>query len=163
MPRLSRQLSLAVLLALLLTAIPAARPGLAQAGITVSNLTDVDNGVADGCGPDGCSLREAIRLANSRPGPNTITFSLAGEITPLSPLPPLSDDGTTIDGGSRTVSLNGSSAGEANGIEIRSSGNTVRGLVIYNFTGSDRFAAGAGIYIDGAPFGGRPAGGDNNR
>ena len=163
MPRLSRQLSLAVLLALLLTAIPAARPGLAQAGITVSNLTDVDNGVADGCGPDGCSLREAIRLANSRPGPNTITFSLAGEITPLSPLPPLSDDGTTIDGGSRTVSLNGSSAGEANGIEIRSSGNTVRGLVIYNFTGSDRFAAGAGIYIDGAPFGGRPAGGLQNR
>lgn len=163
MPRLSRQLSLAVLLALLLGVMPAARPGFAQAAIVVSNLTDIDDGIDDGCGADGCSLREAIRLANNRTGPNTITFSVAGEIMPLSPLPPLIDDGTTIDGGNRTVAINGALAGEANGIEIRSSGNTIRGLVIYNFTTTISTQTGAGIYINGAPLGALPARGDNNR
>ena len=48
------------------------------------------------------SLRQAIINANTNPGPDTITFNIPDifikTITPSTPLPALTDNGTTIDG-----------------------------------------------------------------
>ena len=87
------------------------------------------------------SLREAIRKANESPGPGVISFNLPKDrlrIRLRSPLPPIRD-AVTINGfnqrGGR-VELDGAGAGrEANGLTIIGSGNTIQGLVIYNFSG----------------------------
>ncbi|NTU79733.1 MAG: hypothetical protein HGA45_10085, partial [Chloroflexales bacterium] len=152
-----RRLSLAVLLALVLMAMPAARPAYAQT-ITVSNLNDIDGGTGNcGTDADGCSLREAIRLANVA-GPNTISFSvsLTGTIVPATPLPDLTDNSTTIDAGAgHNIVIDGTAISEANGLTIRSNNNIIRGLVIIGFRNSgDNNASGSGIYING---------GDNNQ
>jgi len=60
------------------------------------------------------------------------------------PLPSLDDGAVTIDCSNRRVTLNGSSAGSANGIDIMSNGNVLRGLSIVSFTQSGvRVRAGA--------------------
>lgn len=172
MPSLRRHLRLAVLLAVLLSAAPAALPALAQT-FAVTLVGDVDDNVAGGCGPDGCTLREAIRLANASPGADTITFNIPGAgphiISPASPLPAISDDGTTIDGtnlatgSEHTIVLRGdllSLPGKTgHGLVLISSNNEVRDMVIGGFLASDTdFTSGSAILIDGT-FGR----GDNNR
>jgi hypothetical protein len=108
-------------------------------------------------GPDGLvSLREAIIAANNSPGPQVIAFNIplgdAGfsgtvfTIKPLSRLPLLVDNGTTIDGTTQTlftgdgnpfgpeIVIDGSEAGETNGISVFMSENhVIRGLVIHSF------------------------------
>jgi hypothetical protein len=98
------------------------------------------------------SLRQAIINANANPGPDTITFNIPDPlfiktITPTSSLPALTDNGTTIDGYTQSgaspatsgspavlrVRINGSSAGVSVGLNITSSGNTIKGLIINNF------------------------------
>ena len=86
------------------------------------------------------SLRDAIAQANSSGPPDTILFAAAMDgkaIRPSTPLPPLTDDGTTIDGdiddnNRPDIILDGAMAG-GTGIEVRSSENVVRGLNIRRF------------------------------
>lgn len=84
------------------------------------------------------SLREAISIANTNGAADTIVFhdSLKGAtIQPLSGLPSLTEGGATINGdidsnGTPDIEIDGSLAGEAEGINILSSNNVIRGLVI---------------------------------
>lgn len=172
MPSLRRQLPLILLLALLFSAAPAARPAFAQE-FTVTVLGDADDGLPGSCGTS-CSLREAIRLANENAGPDTISFSFSGSgpfvIAPATPLPALVDNGTTIDGTNkatgapRTVVIDGSivsASVSAHGLVIASSDNEVRNLVIGGFTNGDTdLTGGSAIFVDGSIAPGR---GDNNR
>jgi hypothetical protein len=101
------------------------------------------------------SFRQAILDANATPGADTIAFNIPGTgvhtISPLSALPPLTDDaGTTIDGYTQPgsspntlavgddavllIELNGVLAGSFSvGIAVQSSSNSIRGLVINRF------------------------------
>lgn len=92
------------------------------------------------------SLRDAIAVANSDPGPDTIRFSVAGTIQLESPLPALSDAaggtgilGFTAPGASApfspTVILDGSLSTPGPGLELATSGNRIEGLTLRNFSG----------------------------
>jgi len=105
---------------------------------TVNTEADTAGGAA---GP--VSLRSAIELANCNGGSATITFaeSLSGKTIELtSPLPPLTAPGIVIDGCegeacTPRVTIDG--GGEfADGLQLRSNRDTVRGLRITNFTRS---------------------------
>lgn len=104
------------------------------ATFTVSNTSDSGGG----------SLRQAILDANANPGPDTIVISVAAfsTITPLSPLPQITD---TVNIGSGTrVTLNGSMAGAtAYGLRISAPSCFVQGFIINSFQEG-------GIRIDGA-------------
>ncbi|MBP1466064.1 right-handed parallel beta-helix repeat-containing protein [Candidatus Chloroploca sp. M-50] len=163
MASLNRRLALVLVLSLLFTLLaPLPVPWsivAAQASIVVSNLNDLDNGGANDCGSDGCSLREAIRLANSRNGPNSITFTVTGTLTLESALPILTDDETTLDATSAdpaatqpNVTLNALGiAPGSHGLHLQSNNNVVRGLAIIRApAGMSADVAGAGIFLDGA-------------
>jgi len=118
---------------------------LPAATFTVTSTSDAGPG----------SLRQAILDANAAPGADTIAFNIPGPgvhtISPLSALPPLTEDaGTTIDGYTQPgsspntlvigdnavllIELNGASAGQfAVGITMQSFSNSIRGLVINRF------------------------------
>lgn len=95
--------------------------------------SDADAGVG--------TLRWAIERANESAGDDIIRFASAMTIRPRSSLPELSDDGITIDasraGGSPGIAprvwLDGSSAGDAAGLELTSARSVVRGLGISGF------------------------------
>jgi CSLREA domain-containing protein len=117
---------------------------------TVNSTDDVDD---TKCNSSHCSLREAINHANANSGTDTIDFNIpcgggVCTIQPLSPLPTLTDDGTTIDGYTQgdaapatatmpavlRIEIDGTSAGgSASGLTIESANNSIRGLVINNF------------------------------
>ncbi|HEY1599440.1 MAG TPA: right-handed parallel beta-helix repeat-containing protein, partial [Pirellulales bacterium] len=89
------------------------------------------------------TLRDAIVQANSNPGPDTISFNIPGSgvhtITPLTQLPAITDP-LTINGDSQPgyvdhplIELDGSMAGNANGLEFQTGGNFVEGLDIHSF------------------------------
>jgi hypothetical protein len=93
------------------------------------------------------SLRSAIETANTHSGPDTITFTVAGVISPSSPLPPLSDPtggtvilGFTAPGASApftpTVILDGTSSAPGPGLLVNSSNNRIEGLALRNFRDS---------------------------
>lgn len=116
------------------------------------------------------TLRWAIEKANAHQGPDEIVFTKPMRITPESPLPALTDAGTTIDGdvnddGIHDVVLDGRKLTEGHGIQIsvprgvRPSPfprkgpmgiggkysklrETIRGLAFVNFPGS-------GLYVNG--------------
>ncbi len=138
------------------------------ATFTVSNLDDAGAG----------SLRQAIISANSTGGADTINFSIAGTISLLTPLDPITEQ-VTIDGytapgaavntngagagfnGTLTVELNGSGAGvSSNGLQISAPNCLVRGLVINRFgsAGIRVNAAGSGTNIYGNFIGTNTAG-----
>ncbi len=101
------------------------------------------------------SLRQAIFDANAAAGADTIAFNIPGAgvhtVSPLSPLPALTDDaGTTIDGYTQPgsspnslaigdnavllIELSGTLAGSFPvGIAVQSSSNSIQGLVINRF------------------------------
>lgn len=94
-----------------LTSIPSAKPMNVDAPSSVLVVTTTNDSVngnvsspsslAANPGNDGISLREAIIAANAEVGFHAITFasSLAGKtISPLTPLPPITQDHTTIFG-----------------------------------------------------------------
>ncbi len=94
-----------------------------------------------------CTLRAAIQTANGLAGADSIQFSIAGVISPASPLPvifqPLSIDATAGAGPSTCaplapgIVLNGAGAGAgANGLAFTSGSNLVRGLAVINFSGN---------------------------
>ena len=91
------------------------------------------------------TLRKCIRLANIGPGANVIRFGVTGTILPASPLPAITDNETSIDGGNRWqggwpsgepgIVINGSNP-SAGGIGVqfcRAGQCRVRGVRITNF------------------------------
>jgi uncharacterized repeat protein (TIGR01451 family) len=167
MKKIRRLISLALGLALaLMLSLGTTQPARADE-INVTTNNDVLD-AADTCanitlvslpGPDAVvSLREAMCAANNHSGADLITFSIPGAgvqtIHLGTPLPPLTDDSTAIDGYSQTgaapatntdpaiilIEIDGSVIFLNNGFNVISSGNMIRGLAIYGFGGS-------GIYI----------------
>jgi hypothetical protein len=99
------------------------------------------------------SLREAITNANATPGTDTITFNIPSAgvktINLLTALPDITErvviDATTQPGyqGTPIVELDGTGLNSGNGLVIKASGSTVRGLAIGRFTN-------AGISLNGS-------------
>ena len=116
------------------------------------------------------SLRDAISCANLNPGPDAISFNIPATdpgfdgtvftIRPLSALPTLTDNGTTIDGATQTafsgdtnaagpeVVINGGLMGFSGpfggGLNIPSSGNHIHSLVLNGFNNTGISITGAG-------------------
>lgn len=81
-------------------------PALQEQGntYTVTNLTDLDDGVCD----SDCSLREAIYAANDSIGADIIIFGVNGTINLENTLPYIQDsEGLTIDGSNQSITING--------------------------------------------------------
>lgn len=97
-----------------------------------------------------CTLRSAIELANSFPG-TQITFNISGSptIVPQSQLPGITGNGTVISAATAdgpTVEIDGSEAGFADGLKIRTSDAVVAGFAINSFNG---FYNGEGSVVGG--------------
>ena len=118
---------------------------------TLLSTFDVTNTADSGSG----SLRQAILDSNAATGQaNTIDFAIPGNgvqtISPLSALPPITQavlvDGWSQPGyaGTPLIQIDGSQAGNSDGLTITGSNATVRGLDIGGF------AQGAGIHTTGA-------------
>jgi CSLREA domain-containing protein len=140
------------------------------------NLADTKCDVSATTGRQ-CTLRAAIQEANDTPGADTITFNITSTpriIAPASPLPPITE-ALTIDGYSQAgsqqntlttgtsavlkITLDGVNAGtNANGLELVSSGITIRGLVIQRFDGSGVAVKGTNCSISGNFIGTNAAG-----
>jgi len=133
-----RRICLLAALALLAVFVPLAQPALA-ANFAVTSLAD-STPTATG------TLRWAITQANASGGPDTITFNVTGAIALTSALPALSDQlGVTIDArvaGVPSIELRGG-GGLTDGLQVLSSNNIIRGLIVNGFTG-------AGIAISGS-------------
>lgn len=92
------------------------------------------------------SFQQAILDANSTNGLDTIVFQIPGSgvhtIAPTNALPPISDpvviDGTTQPGfaGTPLIELNGSTAGNNDGLRLQLGSSTIRGLAINRFVAS---------------------------
>lgn len=133
-------------------------------GFLVTNTHDSGDG----------SLRQAILDANATAGPDVIRFAIPGSgvqtITPMSALPALTDT-TFLDGwsqggagytGSPLIELDGSAAGQAQGLIVVAPDTTVRGLVINRFAASGIYVAStSGTWIYGYYIGLDPTGTDS--
>jgi len=155
--------------ALLLLLAPATLPrGAAAATLTVNTTDDSDDGTCNGTH---CSLREAINAANANTGADLITFNIpvgtdpgcdltsgVCTIQPLTELPGLSDDDTTIDGFTQPgaaaptalapaalrIVLDGDLTVPPSAVGLRiagSGGHLIKGLTIHRFE--------HGMYISG--------------
>ena len=128
--------------------------------LTVNSNADTNDGACNAT-PD-CTLREAINAANASLGADTISFSISGvkTITPLSPLPTITDP-VTIDGmtqpgfaGTPIIELDGTIVPNGTfGLLITGGSTTVRGLVINRFDGGPgpaiRFQISGGNVVEG--------------
>jgi CSLREA domain-containing protein len=123
--------------------------------LLVNKAEDHDDGE---CTESDCTLREAIRIANDDGADDKIEFDLPAphRIILSSLLPPLTEDGTLIDGttdpdyrDSPVVVLEGDrSVPITVGLEIRASRCTVRGLSMIHFF-TRRVDLAAAVYISG--------------
>jgi CSLREA domain-containing protein len=93
------------LLVWLLGVIPG-RVAYAAENYVVTNTADADDG---SCATGNCTLRDAIKAANTHAGADTITFSVSGIITLSATLPAI-DDEVTIDGTGHGITVSGNSA-----------------------------------------------------
>jgi CSLREA domain-containing protein len=144
----------------------AAKPAHADT-FTVTNAADPGDGF---CNAQGCTLREAIEVANARSGADTIKFNISGggvkTITPDSELPtitgPVTIDGYTQPGSkpnSRAtgaidavilIELSGVNGEGFDGLQIVAPGVVVRGLAINRFSGNGiNISGGTGARIEG--------------
>jgi hypothetical protein len=134
---------------------------LTAATFTVTNTNDSGAG----------SLRQAILDANATPGADTIVFNIPGQgvqtISPLTPLPPLTDSaGVTIDGYTQPsaspntlaagdnavllIELDGSSESpNGAGLALAASANVIRGLIVGRFDTGIFIEAGSGNSVTG--------------
>jgi titin len=180
--RLHRNLIIIPLLSavVVLTLFLAPAPGFAST-FTVNSTNDADDTICDGTH---CSLREAINAANVNAGPDLITFNIntgtdpgcdptsgVCTIQPLSELPALNTDGTTIDGYTQPgatpasgvtpaalrIVLDGVSAPvAADGLAIwGSGGHLIKGLTIHRFDHGIFLYGGlaTGIHVEGCHIG----------
>ncbi len=109
---------LIILSLLLLTLIP--QKSAYAASFVVENLADT-GGTPASCGVgNGCTLRQAINLANASAGTDTIAFSLSGTITLTSTLPTISTT-MTLDGSGQSVTVSGASSYRV--LDVASTGN----------------------------------------
>jgi len=142
-------------------------PASLEAGggvFVVNTVDDLSDGI---CDSSHCSLREAIIKVNTNPGPQYIYFDIPGpgphEIALCSMLPPLTDDGTLIDGttepdyssgwpavvlkpGIHTLSVFPGCTPPPIGLWIQGSDIIIRGLSIVGFSSPSSSVA-AGIVI----------------
>ena len=114
----------------------------AEASTFVVNTTDdLDDGV---CNASHCSLREAINAANANSGSDSIQFDIPGSgiasILLSTPLPPISDDFTYIDGtsepdynGMPVVNISPANGIIEVGLYIMSDGSEISGLGLAGF------------------------------
>lgn len=120
------------------------------------NTTDDDGDCNSG---GSCSLRDAIRRANSVSGSSTIYFSIpvpTAIIAPLSPLPaitqPVTIMGNHLANGTKTVEIDGTNAGApADGLKIRASNAFIYDIAITGFKSqmiSGSQVGGNGIVIE---------------
>src|SRR5208282_3914868 len=111
------------------------------AGVAVASAFVVTNTNDSGIG----SLRQVINNANANPGTDTVTFQIPGLgpyiIQPSTVLPTITDpvvlDGTSQTGfpGTPIIQINGGGlAGDGLTLGTGSSGSTVKGMDIYNFS-----------------------------
>lgn len=102
----------------------------------VKSLADDGDGICDST----CTLRDAIITSNQNPNPKTMTFKVAGTITPAGGLPPVSTP-VTIDGlsapgataGSATVEISGLGTGATPGLTITGP-VTIQGLKMSGYS-----------------------------
>lgn len=134
-----RQLALrSLLLAALVISLSPTPPALAASLVVDSTGDQPDVNPGDGickiAGPNQCTLRAAIQEANALAGPDMISFNLGtATIAPLTLLPALSDNGTTISADG-LITLDGSPGGIATGLQINHSNyNKIQGLRLENF------------------------------
>ncbi len=98
------------------------------------------------------SLRQAILNANNNPGLDAIHFNMIGPktVSPTSALPDVSGptiiDGTTQPGysGVPIIELNGSNAGNTNGLRLIGGNSAVYGLIVNRFKGDGILIQNAG-------------------
>jgi CSLREA domain-containing protein len=181
----------------LLMVMMAARPAHASTTFTVNTTADsADGDLADNtCDAEFsntpfCTLRAAIQQANATPGADTIEFAiptngvatihvnLEGNLA----LPTITDP-VTIDGYSQSgaspntliqgdnaaikIDLDGSLLPSGNGLDVRASNTTIRGLAIHDFVSQgesqginivDSASATTGVHIEGNFIGTGPGG-----
>ncbi|MGA2285077.1 MAG: right-handed parallel beta-helix repeat-containing protein [Dehalococcoidia bacterium] len=147
-------LAAALLAALLIGPGSSRTPALAAGPFAVNDLGDepdasVGNGVcATAGGP--CTLRAALQEANANVDANTITFSVTGTITPATALPNLSSGNITIAGANQQVTIDGSGLPAATAcLNLTSSANTIKGIVVAKCTGDGIDLKGANNTIGG--------------
>jgi len=105
--------------------------------LIVNATDDIDDGSCDSVH---CSLREAIKAANERDGPDNIIFdtgvfpSQGAGVIEITSVLEITNENTTIDALGAGVIVDGSHSG-GDGFIIRSSGNTIRGIRLQNITG----------------------------
>ncbi|MCB1843892.1 MAG: right-handed parallel beta-helix repeat-containing protein, partial [Halioglobus sp.] len=144
----------------LVLALLVALPAL-SANITVNTLAGDNDGACDagGTGPaDDCSLLEAIDLANGDPVADVILFGVSGLITPeVTPtiLTPVTLDGTSAPGGTRSVTINRDipQRGFERGVVV--SGAAAGGSVVQGLTFTRRLLGALGdsmgVLVEDAP------------
>jgi CSLREA domain-containing protein len=138
-----------------------------SAVFTVNSDNDTDDSL---CNVSHCSLREAINAANTNSGKDTIEFNITGPgpntIQPNSAFPTITDpviiDGYTQHGASPNtnppslgsnavlmIELDGTNAGNIEGLRITAGNSTVRGLVINRFRSGIALNTNGGNIIEG--------------
>ena len=136
-------------------------PGTEPQTFTVDSTADTGDATPDGACDSPCTLREAIQEANADFNPTAvdrIEFGIPGTgvhtISPGSPLPritePVAIDGYSQQGSAANtlakgtnaklkVELDGTNAGESDGLFIQAKDSVVKGLVINRFNGEGIF------------------------
>ena len=121
--------------------------GAANAATFVVDTAADTNSTSCTAAPNDCSMRGAIYNANTNAGSDTIGFDIPGSgfqnLAPMVQLPPLTDDGTFIDGDSQPgfnglplLILSGSQispANSANALTITAANCRVRGLTFFGW------------------------------
>jgi CSLREA domain-containing protein len=176
---MKRWLVLTVCLALISTLV--LQPGtvtraLPHGSYLVNTTVDEHDG---SCSDGDCSLRDAILSANDTLGGDLIAFNIPGTgvhtIAPLTALPPLTDDGITLDGYSQPgaapttnetpatilIEIDGTNTTAQSGLVITSANNVIRGLAINRFDLDGigiGFATATGNVVTGNHIGTDPSG-----
>src|SRR5215510_6457273 len=118
---------------------------LRAASFTVDDLGDTDHGYAAGACPSPCTLRDAIKAANSNAGvSDIINFSVSGTILNTTAMPSVTDNGTTIDATGQTITVQASTITFPAPIDLDSSGNVIKGFRITGYSGDDGLSISGG-------------------